>query len=186
MIRGMHGLFYSSDAEATRAFFRDVMRLPGKDVGGGWWIFDFAEADLGVHPIHTGGTAGGHDVSFYCDDIRGTVADLKSRGVHFDTDIEERGYGSVTYLTAPGGLRIQLYEPRYKTLGKPQAKRPRAAVRKGTQAGKAGTRPAAKQKRPAESPQAAAKRRTAAKRKPVAKRKPAARRVNARSRSPRR
>jgi catechol 2,3-dioxygenase-like lactoylglutathione lyase family enzyme len=186
MIRGMHGLFYSSDAEATRAFFRDVMRLPGKDVGGGWWIFDFAEADLGVHPIDPGSTAGGHDVSFYCDDIRGTVADLKSRGVHFDTEIEARGYGLVTYLTAPGGLRIQLYEPRYKTLGKPTAKRQRAVARKRARTAKADTQPAAKRK-PTKRPRAAAKsRRPAAKPRTVGKRKPAARPVNARSRSPRR
>ncbi len=46
MIRGIHGLLYSSD------------------VGGGRLIFDFAEGDLGVHPAH-GGQAGGHDVSFY-------------------------------------------------------------------------------------------------------------------------
>ncbi len=36
MIRGIHGLFYSSDAEATRAFFRDKLRLPGFDGGDGW------------------------------------------------------------------------------------------------------------------------------------------------------
>jgi hypothetical protein len=128
MIRGMHGLFYSSDAEATRAFFRDVLRLPGKDSGGGWWIFDFAEADLGVHPIDNGGTAGDHDVSFYCDDIHGTVADLTARGVTFDMDVADHGYGLVTYLTAPGGVRIQLYEPRYKRLA--PLKKVRAAVKR--------------------------------------------------------
>lgn len=36
MIRGIHGLLYSSDPEATRAFFRDQVRLPGSDVGDGW------------------------------------------------------------------------------------------------------------------------------------------------------
>jgi hypothetical protein len=45
MIRGIHGLFYSSDPEATRALFRDQVRLPGSDVGDGWWIFDVAEGD---------------------------------------------------------------------------------------------------------------------------------------------
>ena len=50
MIRGIHGLFYSSEADATRAFFRDELRLPCTDVGEGWCIFDLPEGDLGVHP----------------------------------------------------------------------------------------------------------------------------------------
>jgi catechol 2,3-dioxygenase-like lactoylglutathione lyase family enzyme len=113
MIRGIHGLFYSSDPEATRAFFRDQVKLPGSDIGHGWWIYDFAEGDLGVHPVDDPSDAGGHDISFYCDDIHGTVADLKSRGVEFTKDVEDHGYGLVTYFRAPGGITVQLYEPRY-------------------------------------------------------------------------
>jgi len=113
MIRGIHGLLYSSDAEATRAFFRDQVRLPGSDVGQGWWIFDFPEGDLGVHPVDEGGEPGTHDVSFYCDEIQRTVADLESRGVRFTGPVQDHGYGLVTYFEAPGGLRVQLYEPRY-------------------------------------------------------------------------
>ncbi len=113
MIKGIHGLLYSSDPEATRSFFRDVMKLPGSDVGEGWWIFDFPEGDLGVHPIEDPSDEGEHDVSFYCDDIHRTVADLKSRGVEFTQDVEDHGYGLVTYIRAPGGITIQLYEPHY-------------------------------------------------------------------------
>jgi predicted enzyme related to lactoylglutathione lyase len=113
MIRGIHGLLYSSDPEATRAFFRELVRLPGNDVGEGWWVFDFPEGDLGVHPIEDGADAGKHDVSFYCDDIQGTVRVLESRGVTFTGAIEDHGYGLVTHFDAPGGIRIQLYEPRY-------------------------------------------------------------------------
>jgi len=113
MIRGIHGLLYSSDPEATRKFFRDTIKLPGSDIGDGWWIFDFREGDLGVHPVEDPSDAGEHDVSFYCDDIRGTVEDLKSRGVRFTQDVEDHGYGLVTHFTAPGGITIQLYEPRY-------------------------------------------------------------------------
>ena len=58
MIRGIHGLLYSSDAEATRAFFRDKVKLPGSDVGEGWLIFDFKEGDLGIHPVSHGASAG--------------------------------------------------------------------------------------------------------------------------------
>jgi len=116
-IRGIHGLLYSSHPEATRKFFRETIRLPGSDVGEGWWIFDFKEGDLGVHPVEDPGDAGEHDVSFYCDDIHGTVAELKSRGVRFTQDVEDHGYGLVTHFTAPGGITIQLYEPRYEKRG---------------------------------------------------------------------
>jgi glyoxalase/bleomycin resistance protein/dioxygenase superfamily protein len=117
MIRGIHGLFYSSDPEATRAFFRDRVRLPGSDIGEGWWIFDLPEGDLGVHPVEEDGDAGTHDVSFYCDEIQRTVADLESRGVRFTGPVADHGYGLVTYFEAPGGLRVQLYEPRYQKRG---------------------------------------------------------------------
>ena len=115
MIRGLHGLFYSSEAEATRAFIRDKLKLPYSDVGDGWLIFDLPEADLGVHPIDNEGktSAGTHDLSFYCDDIKGTVAELKARGVSFKSEIEDHGYGFVTYFTMPGGVEVQLYEPKY-------------------------------------------------------------------------
>src|SRR6188768_2477086 len=43
MIRGMHAMFYCSQAEALRAFLRDKLDLKGTDVGGGWLIFDAPE-----------------------------------------------------------------------------------------------------------------------------------------------
>ena len=129
-IRGIHGLFYSSDPEATRAFFRDKVKLPGSDIGEGWWIFDFAEGDLGVHPVEDPIEAGGHDVSFYCDDIEGTVSDLEARGVTFTADVADHGYGLVTYFEAPGGITVQLYEPRYtKRSAAPAAKKKSAKAK---------------------------------------------------------
>jgi hypothetical protein len=130
MIKGIHGLLYSSDAEATRAFFRDKVKLPGSDIGGGWMIFDFAEGDLGVHPIDHGGTAGAHDVSFYCEGIEGVVAGMKKRGVVFTKPIEDHGYGLVTYFEVPGGLTVQLYEPRYQKGA--AAEKAKAAAKKAT------------------------------------------------------
>ena len=76
MIRGMHAMFYSSQAEALRAFFKDKLGLAGTDVGGGWLIFDAPEADLGVHPTEDSDVASGTaDISFYCDDVAKTVAE---------------------------------------------------------------------------------------------------------------
>src|SRR5690349_12199368 len=138
MIRGIHGLLYSSDAEATRAFFRDKVKLPGSDIGDGWWIFDVPEGDLGVHPLDHGGEPGEHNVSFYCDDIHGTVRDMKSRGVKFAAPVADHGYGFVTHFDAPGGITVQLYEPKYrKRSAKPARKvggRKPAAKSKGAHA----------------------------------------------------
>ena len=138
MIRGLHGMFYSSDADATRAFMRDKLRLPHVDVGGGWLIFDLPEADLGVHPLDENGqpAANTHDISFYCDDIEGTVADLRSRGVELD-EPADHGYGFVTHFAMPGGVRVQLYQPKY------EKKKPKAAAKSAKK------KPAAKAKKPA-------------------------------------
>jgi hypothetical protein len=151
MIRGIHGMFYSSDPDATRAFFKDAVKLPSSDVGEGWLIFDLPEGDLGVHPADDdGGNKGAHDISFYCDDIKGTVADMKKRGVKFTADVADHGYGLVTYFEAPGGITVQLYEPRYVkgASRKAPAKkaRPAAASKKKAKAAKVAKKKPAKKK----------------------------------------
>lgn len=114
MIRGMHAMFYSSEAEKLRAFLRDKLGLTGTDVGEGWLIFDAPEADLGVHPTEGEEVASGTAaISFYCDDIDATVRELKARGVEFEQDVEDHGYGLVTFFRVPGGFTVQLYQPRY-------------------------------------------------------------------------
>jgi catechol 2,3-dioxygenase-like lactoylglutathione lyase family enzyme len=114
MIRGMHAMFYSSEAEKLRAFLRDKLGLTGTDVGEGWLIFDAPDADLGVHPTEGEKVASGTaEISFYCDDIDATVRELKARGVQFVQDVEDHGYGLVTFFRVPGGFTVQLYQPRY-------------------------------------------------------------------------
>jgi hypothetical protein len=114
MIRGIHGMFYSSKAAELRAFLRDKLALPCTDVGEGWLIFDLPAGDLGVHPTDQGGAPSGtHDISFFADDLHGTVAELRDRGVRFDDEVADHGYGLVTHLTMPGGVKVQLYQPKY-------------------------------------------------------------------------
>ena len=39
MITGAHVVVYSKDADADRAFFKDVLKFPSVDGGHGWLIF---------------------------------------------------------------------------------------------------------------------------------------------------
>ena len=115
MIKGVHAMFYSSQPEELRAFIRDKLGFPFTDVGEGWLIFDLPEADMGCHPADPdeGAPAGTHDISFYCDDIQKTVAELQRRGVEFTEGIADHGFGLVTHFKMPGGVEAQLYQPRY-------------------------------------------------------------------------
>ena len=114
MIKGVHALFYSSQADELRAFLRDKLQLPFTDVGHGWLIFDLPEGDVGVHPTEGSPPSGTHDVSFYCDDIEGTVAELKGRGVEFSGEVVDQGFGLVTHFVMPGSVKVMLYQPRYE------------------------------------------------------------------------
>jgi len=115
MITGVHTMFYTSEPEKLRAFLRDKLGFHATDVGEGWLIFDLPEAEMGCHPEDAakGAPSGTHNISFYCDDIKKTVADLKAKGVEFTSDVQDMGYGLITHFRVPGGFQLQLYQPRY-------------------------------------------------------------------------
>ena len=117
----MHGLFYTPEPEELRAFIRDKLGFPYTDTGDGWLIFDVPEGDLGVHPSDKTY----HSISFYCDDIKRTVKDLRARGVEFTTGISEQSWGLLTHFRMPGNLEVELYQPKYKKNRHQTAKRAR-------------------------------------------------------------
>jgi catechol 2,3-dioxygenase-like lactoylglutathione lyase family enzyme len=113
-------MFYTSEPEALRAFFRDVLGFSATDVGGGWLIFDLPEAEMGCHPTeedagHVGAVdSGTPHISFYCDDLAATMDQLRSKGVEFVDEPEDVGYGTRTAFRAPGNFTIELYQPSYE------------------------------------------------------------------------
>lgn len=114
MITGTHAILYAEDADATRAFFRDVLGLPHVDVGGGWLVFALPPAELGIHP--TGDDAKpGHELFLLCDDVEATVAELTAKGVETTGGVVDRGWGLFTTVVVPGGGTIGLYQPRHPT-----------------------------------------------------------------------
>ncbi len=117
MIRGVHTMFYSSQAAELRAFLRDKLGFDSfTDVGDGWLIFDLPEADMGTHPAEDreGARSGTQAISFYCDDIEQTMTELGAKGVEFTQEVEDHGYGLVTFFKVPGDFELQLYQPHYQ------------------------------------------------------------------------
>jgi catechol 2,3-dioxygenase-like lactoylglutathione lyase family enzyme len=114
VIAGAHTIVFAEDADAARAFFRDVLGFPAVDSGEGWLIFALPPGELALHPgPGWGQEVGQHQLFFMCHDIEATVAELERKGVEFVAPVADEGYGLVTRLRIPGAGEIGLYEPRH-------------------------------------------------------------------------
>ena len=121
MITGAHVLLYSNDAEADRAFFRDVLGFRWVDAGHGWLIFKLPPAEVAVHP--TGGDPEpvpavpamlGAELYLMCDDLRVMVQSLAGKNVACAA-IDEVRWGIKTSIRLPSGGMIGLYQPAHPT-----------------------------------------------------------------------
>jgi catechol 2,3-dioxygenase-like lactoylglutathione lyase family enzyme len=125
VILACHTLVYSDDAEATRAFFRDVLGFPSVEAGtgdaddtpSGWLIFRTGASELGVHPTSGQGYSSPrhHAISFIVDDLESTMAELREKGAVFSSGPDDHGYGIVAMVQVPGADDLQLYQPRHET-----------------------------------------------------------------------
>ncbi len=109
MIDGAHIILYSSNADADRAFLKDILGLPSVDVGDGWLIFALPPAEVAVHPSDGGTT---HELYFMTSNAEKLVADLTARGIACDP-VANRGWGLLTTIQLPGGSKLGAYEPRH-------------------------------------------------------------------------
>lgn len=109
MISGSHVIIYSVDADADRAFFRDVLEMPNVDVGDGWLIFSLPPAELGIHPSSSNGKQ-----AFYlmCDDLTSFIGRMKSAGVSCSTPHSEP-WGELVNIVLPGGSELGVYQPHH-------------------------------------------------------------------------
>jgi catechol 2,3-dioxygenase-like lactoylglutathione lyase family enzyme len=121
MINGVHFLLYSNNAEADRAFVRDVLGFKAVDVGGGWLIFGLPPAEMGVHPgdgkfvqSHAEHSLLGAVIYLMCDDLRATVAELRGKGVECSAAMKA-DWGITTTVPLPSGGRLGLYQPKHAT-----------------------------------------------------------------------
>jgi catechol 2,3-dioxygenase-like lactoylglutathione lyase family enzyme len=111
MISGAHVIVYSKNAEADRAFLRDVLGFKYVDAGYGWLIFALPPAESAFHPSEENG---GHELYLMCDDLQAEMAVLAKKKVQC-SDVEEARWGSITKLPLPGGGWIGLYQPKHPT-----------------------------------------------------------------------
>ena len=111
MISGAHVIVYSKDAEADRAFFRDVLGFASVDAGHGWLIFALPPGEAAFHPAEENDR---HELYFMCDDVKAEMSALKKKGVAC-SDIHNERWGSITKISLPGGGKIGLYQPKHPT-----------------------------------------------------------------------
>jgi catechol 2,3-dioxygenase-like lactoylglutathione lyase family enzyme len=111
MVFGAHVVVYSRDAEADRAFLRDVLGFAAVDAGHGWLILALPPAEVAVHPAETNGR---HELYLMCHDLPAEIRALEGKGVRCGEVREER-WGSVTSVPLPGGGELGLYQPRHAT-----------------------------------------------------------------------
>ncbi len=116
MIYGAHVIIFSKDADADRAFFRDVLKYPFEDAGGGWLIFALPPAEIAVHPSEKNDV---HELYLMCDDVHALIAEMNEKNVKCST-LDEQRWGSITRVTLPGGGRVGVYQPKHASPIKPQ------------------------------------------------------------------
>ena len=109
MLTGAHAVIYSRNADADRAFLRDVLGLGGVDAGGGWLIFGLPPGEVAVHPAEENDE---HELFLMCDDVQALIAEMKNKTVEC-SPVDEQRWGSITRLTLPGGGRLGIYQPKH-------------------------------------------------------------------------
>lgn len=129
MIAGAHSIIYSTNPEADRAFFRDVLKLSHVDVGHGWLIFGLPRAEVALHPSDKNDV---HEFYLICDDVKKFVAMMMEHNISCD-EIQDQAWGVLTRITLPGGGKIGVYQPRHarpKPIAKPAKSKSRKSHNK--------------------------------------------------------
>jgi catechol 2,3-dioxygenase-like lactoylglutathione lyase family enzyme len=109
VISGAHVVVYSKNAEADRAFFRNVLGFKSVDAGRGWLIFALPPAEVAFHP---GDANGAHELYLMCDDLKAELASLTDKNVTCSA-VQEAPWGSIAKLRLPGGGEVRLYQPKH-------------------------------------------------------------------------
>jgi hypothetical protein len=110
MINGGHVIIYSKDAEADRAFIRNVLRFSYVDVHKGWLIFKLPPSEVAVHPSDENDM---HEFYLMTDDLDAEISMLKKAGAGCEA-VSQQSWGRATRIKLPGGGTLGLYQPRHE------------------------------------------------------------------------
>ena len=109
MIIGGHITIPSKNERADKAFFRDTLKLPTIDAGGGYLISGLPPCEVAVHE----GTGPGHVLHLMCADIGEFLARMEKLGIAA-TPARRQVWGFMTEVTLPGGGKLAVYQPTHK------------------------------------------------------------------------
>ncbi len=112
MIFGAHVIVSSKDANADRAFLREVLGLSSVDAGHGWLIFALPPAEVAVHPGARKRLARQNELYSAVDDLKTEISALGKKGIHC-SEVQEARWGSITHVRLPGGGDVGLYQPKH-------------------------------------------------------------------------
>ena len=110
MINGTHILIYSRKAAADKKFFKEVLKCPSVDVGGGWLIFGLPPTELAFHPSPD---VISHELYLMCDDIYQFVEEMKTHNIECSRISSQGGWGLLTEITLPSGGKLGVYQPKH-------------------------------------------------------------------------
>lgn len=117
MITGAHVLLFSHDADADRAFVRDVLGFRSVDAGHGWLIFGLPPSELAVHPSDSPAESSseiGASLYLMCDDVQGFIKSMEKQNIVCSPVATER-WGLRTSIQLPSGARLGVYQPTHPT-----------------------------------------------------------------------
>jgi catechol 2,3-dioxygenase-like lactoylglutathione lyase family enzyme len=128
VISGAHAIIYSKDADADRAFLKDVLGLAHVDVGGGWLIFTLPPSEVAVHPWEQNDR---HELFFLVKDVEAFMTKMRARRVPC-SPVQEQQWGRLTQVTLPGGGTLGVYQPRHAAPPKRRASAAKTVRRRAT------------------------------------------------------
>ena len=110
MINGAHVIVYSKDAEADKAFIKNVLKFKYVDVHEGWLIFKLPPSEVAIHPSDENDM---REFYLMTDDLDAEMAELTKAGAPCE-EASQQAWGRLTRIKLPGGGTLGLYQPRHE------------------------------------------------------------------------
>jgi predicted enzyme related to lactoylglutathione lyase len=101
----VHTTLPAQDPARAKAFYAEKLGLEPKEELPGGMLYETAEGTFVIYPGSVASTGAHTQMGFTVDDIEAEVADLKSRGVVFETYEGMPNFDPETNVFSPGHVR---------------------------------------------------------------------------------